>query len=79
MIGEGTVQIESGAGSVQVKTSVPVKPLARVTLTVAFTLAPGLTWKLPAVGLRTNCAGIKLFQAVASLSASTEPRPVTKL
>ena len=56
-MGWGTVQFDSDAGSLQVKVIVPVKPEATATATVAFTLAPCVTWKLAAVGVSVN-AGV---------------------
>ena len=44
----GGVQIEAGAGSVQLKLTVPVKPDVNVTVTVASTFEPCATWKLEA-------------------------------
>jgi len=58
LTGVGTVQIDSDAGSLQVKVIVPEKPEATATATVAFTLAPCVTWKLVAVGVSVNAGAM---------------------
>jgi hypothetical protein len=56
LVGGGTVQIDSGAGSEQVKVSVPLNPEVNATVTVAVALDPCATWKLWAVGVSVNGA-----------------------
>jgi len=56
LVAGGGVQVAANrvVGSVHLKVIVPVKPLASVTVTVASTAAPCVTWKLAAVGVRVN-------------------------
>lgn len=72
----GTVQIDAGAGSVQVKVTVPEKFAPVASITVASTDDPCATWKLAAVGVRVKSVPAK---AIARWLALTEPRPATKL
>src|SRR5271165_53929 len=50
-------------GSVQVKLTVPEKPLASVRVNVAFALDPCATWKLAFVGVKVN--GVVTVNAMA--------------
>src|SRR5258708_3072477 len=81
LVAGGEVQVDSVMvdGSVQVKVTVPLKGLKKANVIVASMLDPCATWKLVAVGVRVNSAGAVAAHAIASLSASTEPSPVTRL
>src|SRR5450755_1251418 len=81
LVDGGGVQVEAVMvdGSVQANVTVPVKPLFMVSVMVGSRVDPCVTWKLGTVGARVNSAGKVASQATASLSASTEPRPVTRL
>jgi hypothetical protein len=75
LTGVGTVQIDSDAGSLQVKVIVPEKPEATATATVAFTLAPCVTWKLVAVGVSVN-AGATVTVAALDVELASDALPM---
>ena len=71
------VQIAPGGSPVQPRVTVPLKPFWGVIVTVLVTLLPADT--LAGVSGVADVKNLVMLaaQAMASLSASTEPRPVT--
>ena len=60
----GPVQVDAGTESAQLKVTVPVNPVAKVTFTVASTLEPCDTWKLGEVVAIVNGAVTVTDEAV---------------
>jgi hypothetical protein len=63
----------------QLKLTVPVKPVPGVTVIVLVPLCPAITLMLVGFEDSAKFAATDPCHATASLSASTEPRPVTRL